>query len=263
MASFSSTMAATLRRSCQGVACLSVRARMAPPQSWPRAWQAPMMPATFRTFSAQARAKPEVKVFYENDTHTVCSVVRDPNSQKAAIIDSVLGFNYYSGSTDSTHADLVADYIKSNNLEVEWILETHAHADHLSAAPYLQGKLGGKIAIGEHIREVQHVFAGIFNLGHRFKQDGSQFDKLFADGETFNIGSLEASVMHTPGHTPACICYHIGDALFTGHTIFMPDYGSARCDFPGGSARTLYSSIQRRPPGFSRCCARHGGDDDA
>lgn len=175
-----------------------------------------MMPATFRTFSAQAMAKPEVKVFYENDTHTVCAVVRDPNSQKAAIIDSVLGFNYYSGSTDSTHADVVADYVKSNKLEVEWILETHAHADHLSAAPYLQGKLGGKIAIGEHIREVQHVFAGIFNLGHRFKQDGSQFDKLFADGETLNIGSLEASVMHTPGHTPACICYHIGDALFTG-----------------------------------------------
>jgi len=210
-----------------------------------RVWQAPMLPSAYRAFAAQAEVKPDVKVFYEEDTHTVCSVVRDPSSRKAAIIDSVLGFNYYSGSTDSAHADSVIDYIKANDLEVEWILETHAHADHLSAAPYIQEKLGGKIAIGEHIRDVQHVFAGIFNLGQKFKQDGSQFDRLFADGETFQIGSLQASVMHTPGHTPACICYHIGDALFTGDTIFMPDYGTARCDFPGGSSRTLYSSIQR------------------
>jgi len=134
---------------------------------------------------------------------------------------------------------------KIDFIQVEWILETHAHADHLSAAPYIQEKLGGKIAIGENIRLVQDVFAGVFNLGPNFQRDGSQFDKLFADGETFRLGELTASVIYTPGHTPACVCYLIGDALFTGDTLFMPDYGTARCDFPGGSSKLLYESIQR------------------
>lgn len=189
--------------------------------------------------------KPEVTVFYEPETHTVCSVVRDPNSYKVAVVDSVMGFDFSSGSTSTEHADQVINFIQQNSLEVEWILETHAHADHLSAAPYIQDKVGGKIAIGENIRLVQDMFAGVFNLGPGFQKDGSQFDKLFADGETFQIGELTASVIYTPGHTPACVCYLIGDALFTGDTLFMPDYGTARCDFPGGSSKLLYESIQR------------------
>ena len=189
--------------------------------------------------------KPEITVFYEPDTHTVCSVVVDPLTKKAAVIDSVLGFEFSSGNTSTAHADQVIEFIQQNGLDLEYILETHAHADHLSAAPYIQGRLGGKIGIGEHIRIVQDVFSGVFNLGPDFKKDGSQFDKLFADGEVFNLGELDASVLYTPGHTPACVCYHIGDALFTGDTLFMPDYGTARCDFPGGSSKTMYSSVQK------------------
>ena len=189
--------------------------------------------------------KPEVTVFYERETHTVCAVVRDPCSQKVAVVDSVMGFDFSSGNTNSQHADQVIDFNRKNGFEVQWILETHAHADHLSAAPYIQERLGGKIAIGENIRLVQEVFAGVFNLGPSFHKDGSQFDKLFADGDSFQIGGLSASVLYTPGHTPACVCYLIGDALFTGDTLFMPDYGTARCDFPGGSSKKLYQSIQR------------------
>jgi glyoxylase-like metal-dependent hydrolase (beta-lactamase superfamily II) len=189
--------------------------------------------------------KPEVTVFFEKNTFTVTAVVRDPHSKKVAVVDSVLDFDYASGRTSTASADEVIAFIKDNNFEVEWILETHAHADHLSAAPYIKEQLGGTIAIGEHIKTVQGVFADVFNEGESFKRDGSQFDVLFKEGDTFKIGDLCASVMHTPGHTPACVTYHIGDALFVGDTLFMPDFGSARCDFPGGSADTLYSSVQR------------------
>lgn len=190
-------------------------------------------------------SKPHVTVFYEEETHTVCCVVRDPSSNKVAVVDSVMRFDFSSGNTNTEHADQVIRFIERSGFELEWILETHAHADHLSAAPYIQSKLGGKIAIGENIKLVQEVFSGVFNLGPNFRKDGSQFDHLFADGETFKLGELPASVMYTPGHTPACVCYLIGDALFTGDTLFMPDYGTARCDFPGGSSKTLYASIQR------------------
>ena len=189
--------------------------------------------------------KPEVTVFFDNATSTVTAVVKDPGGQSAAIIDSVLDFDYASGRTSTASADKVIAFVRERQLKVEWILETHAHADHLSAAPYLQAQLGGQIAIGEHIQHVQGVFANVFGEGEAFKRDGSQFDVLFKEGDTFHIGALEARVMHTPGHTPACVTYHIGDALFVGDTLFMPDYGSARCDFPGGSASTLYDSVQR------------------
>ena len=184
-------------------------------------------------------------MFYEEETHTVSAVVRDPGSLNVAIMDTVMGFDLSSGNTDTKHADRIIEFIKLHGLKVEWLLETHAHADHLSAAPYIQEKLGGKIGIGENIRLVQETFAGVFNLGPNFRSDGSQFDKLFADGETFNIGSMAATVLHTPGHTPACVCYHMGDAVFTGDTLFMPDYGTARWDFPGGSSKTLCGSIQK------------------
>eukprot|EP00439_Symbiodinium_sp_Y106_P059667 s839_g8.t1 len=171
--------------------------------------------------------------------------IRASRINKVAVVDSVMRFDFSSGNTNTEHADQVISFIEQSGFELEWILETHAHADHLSAAPYIQSKLGGKIAIGENIKLVQEVFSGVFNLGPNFRKDGSQFDHLFADGETFKLGELPASVMYTPGHTPACVCYLIGDALFTGDTLFMPDYGTARCDFPGGSSKTLYASIQR------------------
>ena len=192
-----------------------------------------------------AQVSPDVMVFYEEETHTVSAVVRDPSSRKVAVIDSVMGFDYSSGSTSTKHADQIVEFIKRHGLELEWLLETHAHADHLSAAPYIQQQLGGKIAIGENIKLVQQTFAGVFGLGPDFQTDGSQFDKLFQDGETFKIGGMPVAVLHTPGHTPACVCYHMGDAVFTGDTLFMPDYGTARCDFPGGSSKTLYQSIQK------------------
>jgi len=190
-------------------------------------------------------ARPEVTVFFHHPTSTVTAVVRDPHSAKAAVLDSVLDFDYASGRTSAEAADQVVSFVRERGLEVEWILETHAHADHLSAAPYLQRQLGGKIAIGEHIQRVQGVFGELFGEGESFRRDGSQFDVLFGDGDTFTIGALEARVLHTPGHTPACVSYHIGDALFVGDTLFMPDYGTARCDFPGGSAEALYESAQR------------------
>jgi glyoxylase-like metal-dependent hydrolase (beta-lactamase superfamily II) len=189
--------------------------------------------------------KPEVKSFFDPATFTVTHVVREPGGKHCAIVDPVRDFDPKSGRTSTKSADAVIAYVEKEGLTVDWILETHAHADHLTAAPYLKEKLGGKIAIGEHIKTVQTVFAGVFHTGPEFASDGSQFDHLFADGDTFKIGALEGRVMHTPGHTPACITYVIGDAAFVGDTLFMPDYGTARCDFPGGDAKTLYASINK------------------
>ncbi|GAB4476415.1 MAG: MBL fold metallo-hydrolase [Erythrobacter tepidarius] len=198
---------------------------------------------------AQARAdaalRPEVAGFFDPATFTVTYVVHDPATREAAIVDSVLDFDPNAARTSTASADAVIDYVTSHNLKVTWLLETHAHADHLSAAPYLQEKLGGKIAIGEHIVTVQQVFGKLFNAGTEFARDGSQFDTLFKDGDTFTIGNLPVTVMHVPGHTPACIAYVVGEAVFTGDTMFMPDYGTARADFPGGDARTLFRSLRR------------------
>ena len=188
---------------------------------------------------------PDVKAFFDDATNTVSYVVKDPDSNKCAIIDSVLDFDYSTGHTDTTFADQIVDYVKSKGLEPEWLLESHVHADHLSAAPYIQEQVGGKIGIGEKISVVQDVFGKVFNEGTKFQRDGSQFDQLFQEGDSFKIGSLEVNVMHTPGHTPACLTYVVEDAAFVGDTMFMPDFGTARCDFPGGSAETLYSSIQK------------------
>ncbi|WP_050930327.1 MBL fold metallo-hydrolase [Aestuariivita boseongensis] len=188
---------------------------------------------------------PEVKAFFDTATNTVSYVVRDPNGRAAAVVDSVLDFDHASGRTDTASADAIIAYVKENDLRVEWILETHVHADHLSAAPYLQEALGGKIGIGKQITVVQDTFGKIFNEGTEFQRDGSQFDALFADGDVFHVGQMRGAVMHTPGHTPACLTYVIGDAAFVGDTLFMPDFGTARCDFPGGSSSDLYQSIQR------------------
>jgi glyoxylase-like metal-dependent hydrolase (beta-lactamase superfamily II) len=188
---------------------------------------------------------PEVTAFFDEATFTVSYVVRDPMSRKVAIIDSVLDFDPASGRTDTHSADRIVAFVREREYEVEWLLETHVHADHLSAAPYLQEKLGGKIGIGENITIVQNVFGKVFNEGTEFRRDGSQFDRLFKDGDSFHIGQLRGDVMHTPGHTPACMTYVIGDAAFVGDTIFQPDYGTARCDFPGGSAEQMWDSVQR------------------
>jgi glyoxylase-like metal-dependent hydrolase (beta-lactamase superfamily II) len=189
--------------------------------------------------------RPEVKAFFDEATYTVSFVVKDPESNKCAIVDSVLDFDYSSGRTDTKSADAIVAWVQENGLEPVWLLETHVHADHLSAAPYIQERVGGKIGIGEKITVVQETFGKIFNEGTRFQRDGSQFDRLFEEGDTFTIGHLPGSVMHTPGHTPACLTYLIGDAAFVGDTLFMPDFGTARADFPGGSAEALYASIQR------------------
>ncbi|WP_227369389.1 MBL fold metallo-hydrolase [Halomonas sp. M20] len=188
---------------------------------------------------------PVVTHFFDEPTSTFSYVVQDPSSNACAIIDSVLDFDYAAGRTDVRSADAIIDFIQHHDLSVEWVLETHVHADHLSAAPYLHAKLGGKTGIGARIREVQETFGKAFNAGTEFARDGSQFDRLFEEGDTFTIGGLKARVLHTPGHTPACLTYVIGDAAFVGDTLFMPDYGTARCDFPGGNARTLYRSIQK------------------
>lgn len=188
---------------------------------------------------------PLVTHFFDEPTNTFSYIVQDPDSSACAVIDSVLDFDYAAGRTDVRSADEIIEYVRNNNLTVEWILETHVHADHLSAAPYLQEQLGGKTAIGERIIEVQEVFGKAFNAGTEFARDGSQFDRLFKEGDTFTIGSLDARILHTPGHTPACLTYVIGDAAFVGDTLFAPDSGTARCDFPGGDAHTLYQSIQK------------------
>jgi glyoxylase-like metal-dependent hydrolase (beta-lactamase superfamily II) len=188
---------------------------------------------------------PKVASFFDQETNTISYVVRDPASQKCAVVDSVMDIDYAAGRISHKSADLIIEYVRNNNLEVEWLIETHAHADHLSAAPYIQGKLGGKIGIGEHITTVQKVFGKVFNEGTEFQRDGSQFDRLFKDGDTYTIGTMTVFVMHTPGHTPACTTHVIGDVAFVGDTLFMPDGGTARADFPGGDARTLFRSIRR------------------
>lgn len=196
--------------------------------------------------TARRRGKnPAVRTFFDKATFTATHVIHDPVSRKAAIIDSVLDFDQPSGRTSRSSADAIVDYVRAEGLIVEWQIETHAHADHLSAAPYLQEKLGGQLVIGRHIRTVQTVFGKIFNENDRFARDGSQFDRLMDDGDRFELGQLDAMVLHTPGHTLGCMAWIIGDALFTGDTLFMPDYGTARADFPGGDARTLYRSIHR------------------
>lgn len=188
---------------------------------------------------------PIVKGFFDHDTWTVTYVVYEKPGTPCAIIDSVLDYDPKSGRTSTAAADEVIAFVHANNLQVAWILETHAHADHLTAAPYLKEKLGGRTAIGANIRIVQEVFKGIFNLESSFATDGSQFDHLFAEGETFQIGQLSGEVMYLPGHTPACAGYRIGNAVFVGDTIAMPDVGTARCDFPGGDASILYQSIKK------------------
>jgi glyoxylase-like metal-dependent hydrolase (beta-lactamase superfamily II) len=198
-----------------------------------------------KTMGNLTGAKPDVQSFFDEPTNTVSYVVTDPVSKSCAIIDTVLVFDHASGWTSTDAADQILAYLKEHDLKVEWILETHVHADHLSAAPYIQQKVGGKIGIGAHIIDVQTIFGKIFNEGSEFQRDGSQFDRLFNDGDHFSIGTIEGLVMHTPGHTPACMTWLIGDAAFVGDTLFMPDYGTARCDFPGGDARILYRSIQK------------------
>jgi glyoxylase-like metal-dependent hydrolase (beta-lactamase superfamily II) len=189
--------------------------------------------------------KPEVTAFFEKDTNTVSYVVKDPGSNACAVIDSVMDIDYAAGRIAYESADSIIAFISSHGLQLEWLIETHVHADHLSAAPYIQGKLGGKIGIGENITIVQETFGKVFNEGTEFQRDGSQFDRLFKDGDSYRIGGMVAFAMHTPGHTPACMTHVVGDAAFVGDTLFMPDGGSARADFPGGDARTLYRSIKR------------------
>ena len=188
---------------------------------------------------------PHVKAFFDEPTFTASYAVHDPATKAAAIIDSVLDFDQPSGRTSFESADAMIAYVEAEGLKVEWLLETHAHADHLSAAPYLQEKLGGRLVIGAEIVTVQNVFGKIFNEGTRFARDGSQFDRLLVDGDTLMIGEIPLIALHVPGHTPADMAYVIGDAVFTGDTMFMPDYGSARADFPGGDARQLYRSVRR------------------
>ena len=188
---------------------------------------------------------PDVAAFFDEATNTVTYVISDPATSKAAVIDSVMDIDYAAGRITSESADEVIAHIKKNGLTLEWIIETHVHADHLSAAPYLQDRLGGKIGIGARILEVQETFGKIFNEGTEFQRDGSQFDKLFEDGDTYKIGEIDAFAMATPGHTPACMTHVIGDTAFVGDTLFMPDGGSARADFPGGDAGQLYDSIQK------------------
>ena len=189
--------------------------------------------------------RPEVKAFFDPDTNTISYVVKDPASTACAVVDSVMDIDYAAGRITYGHADAMIAYIQENGLTLEWIIETHVHADHLSAAPYIQDKLGGKIGIGDKIMVVQDTFGKIFNEGTEFQRDGSQFDALFKDGDTYQIGTMQAFAMYTPGHTPACMVHVMGDAAFTGDTLFMPDGGSARADFPGGDAGVLYDSIQK------------------
>ena len=189
--------------------------------------------------------KPQVEAFFDPATNTISYVVKDPSSNACAVIDSVMDIDYAAGRITYDHADAIIDYIRKNGLELEWIIETHVHADHLSAAPYIQSALGGKIGIGDKIMVVQDTFGKIFNEGTEFQRDGSQFDALFEDGNTYKIGNMEAVAIYTPGHTPACMVHVMGDAAFVGDTLFMPDGGSARADFPGGDAATLYDSIQK------------------
>ncbi len=196
-------------------------------------------------FTPDLTVKPEVTGFFDSQTNTISYVVRDPASKACAVIDSVMDIDYAAGRITHDGADRIIAFIREHGLEVEWVIETHVHADHLSAAPYIQQILGGKLGIGEQITVVQDTWGKIFNEGTEFQRDGSQFDRLFADGSAYTVGFLTGHAMHTPGHTPACMTHVIGDAAFIGDTLFMPDGGSARADFPGGDARTLYRSIRR------------------
>lgn len=188
---------------------------------------------------------PIVRTFFDETTFTATHVVHDPETMRGAVIDSVLDFDQPSGRTSHASADALIAYAREAGIAIDWLLETHAHADHMSDAPYIQQALGGTLVIGSEIRTVQGVFAKIFNEPESFAHDGSQFDRLMADGERFMLGGIEAIALHVPGHTPACLAYVIGDAVFVGDTLFMPDYGTARADFPGGDARTLFRSIRR------------------
>ncbi len=196
-------------------------------------------------FAPDLSVSPEVTAFFDAATNTVSYVVKDPSSRACAVIDSVMDIDYAAGRIAYDSADTIIAFIRDNGLQLEWLIETHVHADHLSGAPYIQGKLGGRIGIGENITIVQDTFGKVFNEGTEFRRDGSQFDRLFKDGDSYTIGTLTAHAMHTPGHTPACMTHVVGDAAFVGDTLFMPDGGSARADFPGGDARTLYRSIRR------------------
>ena len=210
-------------------------------------------------FMPDPGSKPEVVSFFDAPTNTISYIVRDPTSDSCAVIDSVMDIDYASGRITYDGADAIISYIRDKNWKLQWLIETHVHADHLSAAPYIQGKLGGLLGIGENITIVQETFGKVFNEGTEFQRDGSQFDRLFTDGDSYRIGALTAHVMHTPGHTPACMTHVIGNAAFVGDTLFMPDGGSARADFPGGNARVLYHSIKRvlELPGETRLFICH------
>ena len=197
------------------------------------------------TYPVDMRVKPKVQAFFDEATNTISYIVKDPTSKSCAIIDSVMDIDYAAGRITFDHADELIRQIETQGLTLEWIIETHVHADHLSAAPYIQQKLGGKIGVGSKITVVQETFGKVFNEGTEFQRDGSQFDALFEDGDTYMIGNMQAFAMYTPGHTPACMVHVMGDAAFVGDTLFMPDGGSARCDFPGGSAEDLYDSIMK------------------
>ena len=197
------------------------------------------------TYPVDMSVKPEVEAFFDPATNTISYIVKDPSSNACAIVDSVMDIDYAAGRITYEHADELIAYVQKNDLKLEWIIETHVHADHLSAAPYIQQKLGGKIGVGDKIMVVQDTFGKVFNEGTEFQRDGSQFDKLFVEGDTYMIGNMQAFAMYTPGHTPACMVHVMGDAAFVGDTLFMPDGGSARADFPGGDAGTLYDSIQK------------------
>lgn len=227
-----------------------------------------------KTLKAQ---QPEVRSLFHPPTSTITHIVSDPATKRAAIIDPVLDFDQASARTRTTFADQIIGHIVADQLKVDWILETHIHADHLSSAHYLKERLGGPIAVGTNISQVQRTFAPLFNLSSRCNLDGKPFDHLFADGEKFKIGNLESSVLATPGHTPACVSYLCNDAVFVGDTLFRPDYGTARCDFPGGDAGTLYDSIEKLlslpnetrvflchdypAPGRAPCCATTVGEE--
>ena len=196
-------------------------------------------------YPVDMHVKPDVKAFFDPATHTISYVVKDPASNACAVVDSVMDIDYAAGRITYDHADEIIAYIEANKLDLEWLIETHVHADHLSGAPYIQQKLGGKLGIGDKITIVQETFGKVFNEGTEFQRDGSQFDQLFQDGDTYRVGNMTAFAMATPGHTPACMVHVMGNAAFVGDTLFMPDGGSARADFPGGDAATLYDSIQK------------------
>jgi glyoxylase-like metal-dependent hydrolase (beta-lactamase superfamily II) len=203
--------------------------------------------------------RPDVQAFFDESTFSFSYVAWDPATGKAAVFDAVLGYDAASGRTGHAAADVLIAFVRTNGLDVEWVIDTHLHADHLSACRYVRTELGGRLGIGEHVRDVQQTFGELFNAGPGFRRDGSQFDHLFADGERYAIGGIEALALHTPGHTPACMTHVVGDAAFVGDTLFMPDYGTARCDFPGGDARMLYRSIRRifELPGDTRVFLCH------